>query len=166
MKTQAVSTIKPVSSPSLSKEIMDLFRSKMMLEGIDSRVIDAFMYYYRQLIVGGETFLREADILPLVPESVVQYHDLDSFKTLGRAAMNKTARIVLNGGLGTTMGLTRAKSLIEVKQGYSFLDIIMGASEQETACLCLMNSFSSDHDTTCYLKTGSQTCRRFGLSSE
>lgn len=31
--------------------------------------------------------------------------------------------VKLNGGLGTTMGLNKAKSLIEVKDGLTFLDI-------------------------------------------
>ena len=31
----------------------------------------------------------------------------------------------LNGGLGTSMGMTRAKSLLEIKDGLSFLDVIV-----------------------------------------
>ena len=30
----------------------------------------------------------------------------------------------LNGGLGTSMGMTKAKSLLEVKDGHTFLDVI------------------------------------------
>ena len=32
--------------------------------------------------------------------------------------------IKLNGGLGTSMGMTKAKSLLEVKDGMTFLDLI------------------------------------------
>ena len=32
--------------------------------------------------------------------------------------------IKLNGGLGTSMGMTQAKSLIEAKDGLTFLDVI------------------------------------------
>ena len=36
----------------------------------------------------------------------------------------KTAVLKLNGGLGTSMGLEKAKSLLEVKDGRTFLDLI------------------------------------------
>ncbi|HMZ58525.1 MAG TPA: UTP--glucose-1-phosphate uridylyltransferase, partial [Leptospiraceae bacterium] len=38
--------------------------------------------------------------------------------------LKKLAVIKLNGGLGTSMGLSKAKSLIPIKNGMSFLDII------------------------------------------
>ena len=40
----------------------------------------------------------------------------------------RSSRVVvlkLNGGLGTSMGMTRAKSLLEVKEGQTFLDVIV-----------------------------------------
>ena len=36
----------------------------------------------------------------------------------------ETAVFKLNGGLGTSMGLEKAKSLLEVKDGKTFLDLI------------------------------------------
>lgn len=39
----------------------------------------------------------------------------------------------LNGGLGTSMGLEKAKSLLEVKDGKTFLDLI---AEQVCLCVC------------------------------
>lgn len=38
--------------------------------------------------------------------------------------MSATAVLKLNGGLGTSMGLEKAKSLLEVKDGKTFLDLI------------------------------------------
>lgn len=38
--------------------------------------------------------------------------------------LSKTAVFKLNGGLGTSMGLEKAKSLLEVKEGKTFLDLI------------------------------------------
>ena len=38
--------------------------------------------------------------------------------------LGKLVVIKLNGGLGTSMGLSKAKSLIKVKEGYSFLHVI------------------------------------------
>ena len=42
--------------------------------------------------------------------------------------------IKLNGGLGTSMGMTRAKSLLEVKDGLTFLDIIVRQAQQLGGC--------------------------------
>ena len=38
--------------------------------------------------------------------------------------LGKTAVLKLNGGLGTSMGLEKAKSLLEVSGGLTFLDLI------------------------------------------
>lgn len=38
--------------------------------------------------------------------------------------LSETAVLKLNGGLGTSMGLEKAKSLLEVKDGKTFLDLI------------------------------------------
>jgi UDP-N-acetylglucosamine pyrophosphorylase len=38
--------------------------------------------------------------------------------------LSATAVLKLNGGLGTSMGLEKAKSLLEVKDGKTFLDLI------------------------------------------
>jgi UDP-N-acetylglucosamine pyrophosphorylase len=41
-----------------------------------------------------------------------------------QALLSQTAVIKLNGGLGTSMGLEKAKSLLTVKDGKTFLDLI------------------------------------------
>jgi UTP--glucose-1-phosphate uridylyltransferase len=38
--------------------------------------------------------------------------------------LSQTAVLKLNGGLGTSMGLEKAKSLLPVKDGKTFLDLI------------------------------------------
>ncbi len=50
--------------------------------------------------------------------------DLPSDAQAEREALQKAIVLRLNGGLGTSMGLTGAKSLLEAKDGLSFLDII------------------------------------------
>jgi UTP--glucose-1-phosphate uridylyltransferase len=40
------------------------------------------------------------------------------------ALLSATAVLKLNGGLGTSMGLEKAKSLLPVKDGKTFLDLI------------------------------------------
>jgi hypothetical protein len=71
----------------------------------------------------------------------------------GEAAIARTVLIKLNGGLGTSMGLERAKSLIVAKNGLSFLDIIVRQVEflrrrcRAPLPLLLMNSFSTEADS-------------------
>jgi UTP--glucose-1-phosphate uridylyltransferase len=43
-----------------------------------------------------------------------------------REALRQVAMIKLNGGLATTMGLRQPKSLVEAREGWTFLDIIVG----------------------------------------
>ncbi len=43
-----------------------------------------------------------------------------------REALARTVLIKLNGGLGTSMGMDRAKSLLPVRDGMTFLDVLVG----------------------------------------
>jgi UTP--glucose-1-phosphate uridylyltransferase len=64
----------------------------------------------------------------------------------------------LNGGLGTSMGMTQAKSLVPVKNGLTFLDLIARQVlhlRHEYGCrlpLVLMNSFRTREDSLAHLK--------------
>ena len=63
----------------------------------------------------------------------------------------------LNGGLGTSMGLDKAKSLLMVKDGNTFLDLIAKqviSMRKQYNCgvrFMLMNSFNTSEDTLKYL---------------
>ena len=72
--------------------------------------------------------------------------------------LSKTAVLKLNGGLGTSMGLEKAKSLLPVKDGKTFLDLIalqVKHTREETGAaglrFVLMNSFSTSEDTRAFL---------------
>ena len=71
-----------------------------------------------------------------------------------RRAIRATAVIKLNGGLGTSMGMDRAKSLLCVRRGLSFLDIIarqvlhLRQQCDATLPLIFMNSFRTSADTS------------------
>jgi UTP--glucose-1-phosphate uridylyltransferase len=68
-------------------------------------------------------------------------------------AIRTTAVIKLNGGLGTSMGMDRAKSLLCVRRGLSFLDVIarqvlrLRAEYDVALPLLFMNSFRTSEDT-------------------
>src|SRR4029453_12874169 len=59
----------------------------------------------------------------------------------------------LNGGLGTSMGMEKAKSLLPVRKGKSFLDIIVDQVRAARVAyriqlpLLFMNSFRTHEDT-------------------
>ncbi|AES99139.1 UTP-glucose-1-phosphate uridylyltransferase [Medicago truncatula] len=67
--------------------------------------------------------------------------------------LDKLVVLKLNGGLGTTMGCTGPKSVIEVRDGLTFLDLIVVQIENlnskygSNVPLLLMNSFNTHDDT-------------------
>jgi len=132
--------------PTLNNNL-SAFVEKMEKAGLAPAVIETFCYYYRQVIASETGLVPESDIAP-IPTEVVQAADtLSKYRSAGQKAFKKSAIVVLNGGLGTSMGLTRAKSLIKVKDGLSFLEIKLRQSEKTGARLVLMNSFNTHADT-------------------
>lgn len=127
------------------------FADKMRAEGLPSIVIETFNHYYKKLLEGETGFIKESDIYP-----VETLPDMESFNAdvadTGRAAISKTVLIKLNGGLGTSMGLAKPKSLIKVKQKLSFLDIIARHAIHHGTPLIFMNSFVTREDTLEILK--------------
>ncbi len=131
-----------------------LFRQKMLGESLPEVVVDTFCYYYEKLVEGSSGFILEKDILPISRDDLEHYDKLSSYKEKGCSLLPRTAVIKLNGGLGTSMGLNKSKSLLEVKAGKSFLDIVAQQMEKlakvsggQSPTLIFMNSFSTDHDT-------------------
>jgi UTP--glucose-1-phosphate uridylyltransferase len=125
-------------------------REKMQAAGVDEVAVETFAHYYR-LLEHGET--------GMIPESTIEPVEMESLATVdvpddvADQAIRTTAVIKLNGGLGTSMGMDRAKSLLCVRRGLSFLDIIarqiLHLREQHDATLPLifMNSFRTSGDT-------------------
>jgi UTP--glucose-1-phosphate uridylyltransferase len=123
------------------------FISKMQSEDLPSPVIDTFAYYYQQVIKGETGLVYDRDIRPVEPDEIEQFHNLGSYAAAGIESFHQTVRIVLNGGLGTSMGLTGAKSLIQIKDGKSFLDVILEHAQNHAVRLAFMNSFNTHEDT-------------------
>ena len=84
---------------------------------------------------------------PSCPEDILDAADLQVYTDAGHAAIKKTVTIILNGGLGTSMGLTRAKSLVPVKDGKTFLEIKLKQAERCGAQVAIMNSYHTHLDT-------------------
>ena len=119
------------------------FAAKMAQAGLKPLVIDTFAHYYRRLVGGESGLIHDADILPIQIHEIPRASDLAGYAEGGRRALSQSVRIVLNGGLGTSMGLIGPKSLLKVKQGLSFLEIILRQAELSSSRIALMNSFNT-----------------------
>ncbi|MBT8358267.1 MAG: UTP--glucose-1-phosphate uridylyltransferase, partial [Deltaproteobacteria bacterium] len=123
------------------------FILKMKNEGLSPIVIDTFSYYYSKVVQGESGLVFDRDIDPVLNDEVKDANNLASWASAGKEAFKQSVRITLNGGLGTSMGLIGPKSLIEVKDGQTFLEIILQQTRQRDVKLALMNSFSTHKDT-------------------
>jgi len=119
----------------------------MRAAGVSDAGIATFEHYYERLFAGEAGALSEADIEPVaeLPDADALPADDDG----AREALDRTVVIKLNGGLGTSMGMTAPKSLLEVKDGLTFLDIVVRQIQHlrgQTGArlpLVLMNSFAT-----------------------
>ncbi len=122
----------------------------MAAAGVDEVAIETFAHYFRLLEHGETGMIPESSIGPVEMESLA---DVQVSEEDAAAAIRKTAVIKLNGGLGTSMGMDRAKSLLCVRRGLSFLDIIarqvlhLRQQYDATLPLIFMNSFRTSGDT-------------------
>lgn len=118
------------------------FIDKMVNENLPEIVTETFEYYYYKLLKGETGLLPEKEILPV--EHLNEYEKLDEkYLQVGQSLTDKSVIIKLNGGLGTSMGLSEAKSLLRIKGEETFLDIIAKQAELSKLHLVLMNSFNT-----------------------
>ncbi len=122
------------------------FAARMAAEKLPPIVLRTFQHYYEQLAEGQTGLIPERDIQPVesLPDLEHLPHELAE---LGRAALAKAVLLKLNGGLGTGMGLEKAKSLLPVRDGLTFLDIIARQAQHAGVPLVLMNSFVTRDDS-------------------
>lgn len=119
------------------------FMERMTAEELPGIFIDNFAHYYAKLLAGDNGLIAESSIDP-VTKLVDADHLAPQLADVGQAAVDQTVIIKLNGGLGTGMGLTGPKSLLVVKEGLTFLDVIARQAVEIGAPLVLMNSFATD----------------------
>jgi UTP--glucose-1-phosphate uridylyltransferase len=131
----------------MSSEGLAQAEQKMRDAGVADAAIATFRHYYEQLEAGESGMLPDAELEPL--EDLPDLADLPE----AEAPLDQAVILKLNGGLGTSMGMTHAKSLVEVKDGLTFLDIIarqaldLRKRADARLPLILMNSFSTRDDT-------------------
>ncbi|MDX6677425.1 MAG: UTP--glucose-phosphate uridylyltransferase, partial [Solirubrobacteraceae bacterium] len=131
----------------MSDEQLQAGVSKMRDDGVSDVAVATFEHYFERLRAGEAGELPEAEIEPV--DELPDADELPADERGARDALDRTVVVKLNGGLGTSMGMTGPKSLLEVKDGLTFLDIvvrqILHLRERTGARLplVLMNSFAT-----------------------
>jgi len=133
----------------MSSEGLQACIDKMRDAGVADVAIETFAELYERLAAGETGLIGEDEIEPVdaVPDAD-ELPQVDASELLDQAVVIK-----LNGGLGTSMGMTRAKSLLDARGGQTFLDLIarqvLALRERSAARvpLVLMNSFATREDS-------------------
>ena len=132
---------------------MSAATEKMRREGLPEVAIATFARYEQRLRAGEQGLVPEREIEPLR-----QVPAVDSLPPGDAGAIERAVVLKLNGGLGTSMGMTKAKSLLELRDGLTFLDVTVRQQlhlrERHGARLplLLMNSFATRDDTLAALE--------------
>ena len=141
------------ASTGVTYEHWAAFEAKMKKEGLNDAAIGAFKYNYEKLASGADLMLPESSISPV--STLPSYEALTAEDP---TLLKSTVVLKLNGGLGTGMGLEKAKSLLPLKGKDTFLDFIakqvlhMREAFGVDLAFMLMNSFSTSADTKKALK--------------
>jgi UTP--glucose-1-phosphate uridylyltransferase len=138
----------------MSQQGLEACVEKMRDAGVADVAIDTFAELYKRLAAGETGLISERDIEPV--DSVPDFEEL---RDAGADdLLDQVVMVKLNGGLGTSMGMTRAKSLLEARAGETFLDLIarqvLALRERSGARvpLVLMNSFATRDDSLAALE--------------
>ncbi|MBU4011651.1 MAG: UTP--glucose-1-phosphate uridylyltransferase, partial [Proteobacteria bacterium] len=112
-----------MKNPDIKSHIAS-FIKKIEKENLPQVVIDSFLYYYHKILNGETGIIYDKDIECVRENEITYSNNLSGYSDTGNKVIKNSVRIVLNGGLGTSMGLSKPKSLIEVRDGKTFLDIL------------------------------------------
>jgi UDP-N-acetylglucosamine pyrophosphorylase len=133
----------------------DEFAARMRNGGYSEAAVRAFRHSYENLVAGQTGLIPEREIQPVAALPRME----EITRGAGDPALLSRALVVkLNGGLGTGMGLEKAKSLLRIKDDLTFLDFIarqilhLRKRHGSTLRFMLMNSFSTSADTREFLR--------------
>lgn len=139
----------------MTESALEQCLQKMRAAGISQPAMDNFAHYWRLCASGATGLIREDTIRPLLEPQ--QLDQVEVSEDAARAALQQTVMIKLNGGLGTSMGLDRAKTLLTVRDEKNFLDLIVDQVRYARAeygarlPLVFMDSFRTSEDTLAHL---------------
>ncbi len=139
----------------MNADIKNQITALMIKQGLPQLSIDVFLSHYDKMTTGEESVIPESQISPV--SHVDNMENITDHSAKGETVLNQTVMLKLNGGLGTGMGLEKAKSLLTAKEQLSFLEIIVKQviSQRKNfnsdLPLVFMNSFSTQQDTQAVL---------------
>lgn len=126
----------------------------MGLQGSTPEQISLFKSLFLKFKEQKGTALDWSSISSPPEDAILDYDTLSGVdETASKELLSQLAVCKLNGGLGTSMGCVGPKSALEVRNGKSFLDLIvtqihkMNEKFSSDVPLVLMNSFNTDQDT-------------------
>lgn len=133
---------------------------KMKSANLSQEFIEEFLMKVQQVKDGETGIAVWNEVGDLDPkEDEIDLKEIQAKYPATKEALGKLVIIKLNGGLGTSMGLSKAKSLIPIKDGFSFLKIIanqvlhLREKYSVEIPLLLMDSFNTQLDSQVELKT-------------
>ncbi len=132
----------------------DAFEKKMRAAGMGDAPVAVFKRNFEAL---------QRNETGMIPEQTIEAASglpkSEALKSSGQSTkLSEVVVIKLNGGLGTGMGLQGPKSLLAVRDGVNFLDLMvrqtlsLRAKSGQNVRLLLMNSFSTSEDTLAHLQ--------------
>ena len=142
-------------------DLMQMFKAyalKMEEQSLPPIVVNLFKCYFSQLLYGSQGKLTQQEIIPVEQNELESLDSISRYKENASEAISELAVIKLNGGLGTSMGLEKAKSLIKVREDKSFLNLIaeqikvLREKYQSRVPLMFMNSFRTHMDTMMHVQ--------------
>lgn len=126
------------------QKIETAIRQRMSQKGVHETMIHEYLRRVRLVCEGDTGRIPWSEIADLHASDTVAREDLPE----DAADLSKLAAIKLNGGLGTSMGLAGPKTLLPVRDGKNFLQIILEQVRKQRQRgielpMFFMNSFST-----------------------
>ncbi len=128
--------------------------SKFSKTGLPENILKGYLHLLDKFNQGPSKIKDWNSIQNPDPKNLVDHESLEDLpESALQGALGKLVVGKLNGGLGTSMGCSGPKSLIEVKEGKSFLGLILEQLESfqkhygVSVPLLLMNSFYTQEET-------------------
>ncbi len=141
--------------PTSPADPFSAFEHKMRAAGMGDAPIRAFRRHYESLRRDESGLIAESEIEAAA--GLDAFGDIDH-AGVGDGLLAQAVVIKLNGGLGTSMGLQGPKSMLPVRDGVNFLDLMVSQVRDlrqvsgAKVRLLLMNSFNTSEETLGHLR--------------
>ena len=98
--------------------------AKMRAAALPDALISVFRRHYEAYRAGESGRIPWGELDPPEAADIIDAGETERFREAGTKLLDKLVVIKLNGGLGTTMKLDGPKSLIPVREGRCFLELV------------------------------------------